>query len=318
MSTTQTALVWPIQLPMSAKMVLVSLADQANDEGFCWPSIESLSVRTCMCERAVQKALKALREMGLLRVVERGVSRRTNQYWLTVREWLAAQPKPAALGVDEPFQQAKAAAPEKALATLHQVHPEPGAPRTTCTHTPHQVHPNHQRTNTNTTPIPPAASPQGADGPSSVKASSSSGGEGSGRGPGEQAQAAGRKRKQVESLLGWLMRCKVDGVKPIPETDPVFAYCDRVGIGRDVLALHWAEFKRRRIDSGKGQRDWPRTFRSSVESNWYGLWFIRPDGDAQLTTRGEQARRAHAAEKEAAERQSGEGADQPKSEGDAN
>jgi hypothetical protein len=315
MSTTQTALVWPIQLPMSAKMVLVSLADQANDEGFCWPSIESLSVRTCMCERAVQKALRALEAMGLLQVVERGSSRRTNQYWLRVREWLAAQPKPAALEVDEPFQQAKAAAPEKAPATPHQVHPEPGAPRTTCTHTPHQVHPNHQRTNTNTTPIPPAASPQGADGPSDADPSSSQPDGDSAKGLGKSAGAPGRHRAQVESLLGWLMRCGVEGRKPIPEDDPVFAYADRVGIGREILALHWAEFKRRRLEAGKGQRDWPRTFRNSVEGNWYGLWFLRPDGEAQLTTRGEQARRAHAAAKEEAAAQRREA--QPKDEGDA-
>lgn len=303
---------------MSAKLVLVSLADQANDEGLCWPSIESLSTRTCLCERAVQKALKALREAGLVRVVERGSSRRTNQYWLTLREWLAAQPKPQALEAAEPFQQAKDAgqadAAQNTPDTPHGVHPAPGAPRTTCTHTPHGVHPNHQRTNTNTTPIPPALQ-QGAAGPVLVNPSPSQAGGGSGQGSGESSQPPGRKRQQVESLLGWLMRCGVEGRKPIPPEDPVFAYCDRVGIGRDVLALHWAEFKRRRMQAGKGQRDWPRTFRNSVEGNWYGLWFIRPDGDAQLTTRGEQARRAHAAEREEAERRAAAGNDQPNDEG---
>lgn len=313
MSNIQTALVWPIQLPQSQKFVLLSLADQANDEGLCWPSIESLSVRTCLCERAVQKALRALEAAGFLQVVERGARRRTNQYWLTVRDWLAKQPKPVALEAAEPFQPAKDEGEQNQPAIPHQVHPAPGSPRTTFTHTPHQVHPNHQRTNTNTTPIPPAASPQGADGPSTTLPSPPQGGGGSKKGS-EKAGDEGRKRAQVESLLGWLMRCGVEGRKPIPETDPVFAYCDRVGIGRDILALHWAEFKRRRLEGGKGQRDWPRTFRNSVESNWYGLWFLRPDGDAQLSTRGEQARRAHAAAKEeAAQRQQ----EQPKDQGDA-
>jgi len=309
-------LAWPIQLAMTQKLVLVSLADQANDEGLCWPSIESLSVRTCLCERAVQKALRALEAMGLLRVVERGSSRRTNQYWLTVRDWLAKQPKPPELEGGDPFSMAKAGEAEKPTSTPHHVHPAPHAPRTTCTPTPHTVHPNLQRTNTNTSPIPPDASLQGANAPSVVDPSPSSAGGGSKQGHEEKAVPAGRKRAQVECLKAWLARCKAEGKKPIPEDDPVFLYCDRVGIGREVLALHWAEFKRRRLEAGKGQRDWARTFRNSVEGNWYSLWYLRPEGEAQLTTRGEQARRAHATAKEEA----GQGqatADQPNDKGAA-
>jgi Helix-turn-helix domain len=54
------ALCWPLKLPLVAKSVLVSLADNANDDGFCWPSIDTISERTCASRRAVIEAIKAL------------------------------------------------------------------------------------------------------------------------------------------------------------------------------------------------------------------------------------------------------------------
>ena len=91
------------------------------------------------------------------------------------------------------------------------------------------------------------------------------------------------------TLKAWLGQCEAQQKVPIPPDDPVFGYCGAVGIGQDVLALHWREFKRRRCDVRKRQRSWPQTFRNSVEDNWFGLWFLKPGFDAQLTTKGQQA-----------------------------
>lgn len=56
---------WPLQgMSVSQKAVLVSLADQANDDGVCWPSVRSISLRTCLSERAVQDALSWLQTVG--------------------------------------------------------------------------------------------------------------------------------------------------------------------------------------------------------------------------------------------------------------
>ncbi len=107
--------------------------------------------------------------------------------------------------------------------------------------------------------------------------------------------------KPVLGLKAWLALCKAEGRQPIPETDAVFAYCDTVGIGRELLALHWLEFKRRRGDAKKRQADWPQTFRNSVADNWYRLWFIPAGGVAELTTLGRQAKALHdAAQRERA------------------
>lgn len=55
---------WEAQLPAPQKLLLVSLADQANDEGQCWPSIASLMRRTGLQERTIYKHLAELEQMG--------------------------------------------------------------------------------------------------------------------------------------------------------------------------------------------------------------------------------------------------------------
>lgn len=58
--------VWPMQMPMAAKAVYISLADNANDHGVCWPSIPTIAKRVCAAERTVFKAIKWLEENQLL------------------------------------------------------------------------------------------------------------------------------------------------------------------------------------------------------------------------------------------------------------
>ena len=63
---------WPLQgMSGPQKAVLISLADNANDEGVCWPSVARIAQRTCLAERTVQAAIKWLGTVGLLSVRER-------------------------------------------------------------------------------------------------------------------------------------------------------------------------------------------------------------------------------------------------------
>ncbi|WP_265350108.1 helix-turn-helix domain-containing protein [Stenotrophomonas maltophilia] len=58
---------WPLQgLSVTQKAVLISLADQANDEGVCWPAIATIGKRCCMSARAVRTAMDHLEVVGLL------------------------------------------------------------------------------------------------------------------------------------------------------------------------------------------------------------------------------------------------------------
>lgn len=67
--------VWPLVLPRTEKFVLLALADNANDEGVCWPSIATLCKKTCTSEREVQRAIAALDKSGQLsRIMRAGTS----------------------------------------------------------------------------------------------------------------------------------------------------------------------------------------------------------------------------------------------------
>lgn len=70
-STIVSAAVYPLQMPPVAKAVLVSMADNANDEGECWPSISTICMRTCYGKTAVIDAIKWLEQEGMI-VAERG------------------------------------------------------------------------------------------------------------------------------------------------------------------------------------------------------------------------------------------------------
>lgn len=67
MSTIITAECWKLQgLSVTQKVVLISLADQANDDGVCWPAVGTVAKRCCMSERAVRTAIDHLVAVGLI------------------------------------------------------------------------------------------------------------------------------------------------------------------------------------------------------------------------------------------------------------
>jgi hypothetical protein len=69
-------------LSSTQKLVLLSLADWANDEGLCWPSIERLAIKTSMAGRSVQRIIRDLESMGFVRRDE--VLGKGNRYWISI------------------------------------------------------------------------------------------------------------------------------------------------------------------------------------------------------------------------------------------
>jgi hypothetical protein len=55
---------WTVSLPASDKLVLLALADCANDEGRCWPGLATLCEKTGKCRRSLQESLRALDAAG--------------------------------------------------------------------------------------------------------------------------------------------------------------------------------------------------------------------------------------------------------------
>ena len=57
------------------RFVLLAIADYANDDGECWPSITGICRKTCMSERGVQTIIRRLEAQGWLDI-ETGKGRR--------------------------------------------------------------------------------------------------------------------------------------------------------------------------------------------------------------------------------------------------
>ena len=78
---------WSIKLPPTAKLVLLSLADIADDSGACWPSHPTLAAKCTLTSRTVRRVLIQLRAQELVFVEPRfksNGSRTSNRYRLPV------------------------------------------------------------------------------------------------------------------------------------------------------------------------------------------------------------------------------------------
>lgn len=101
MSVRVMSLVWAIELPDSQKIVLLALADSANDEGHCWPSMRSLVGKCSKGERTVQGVIKELVDAGHL--TRREVPGKGCNYTVHPRTDCAPQPsRPATNGGTPP------------------------------------------------------------------------------------------------------------------------------------------------------------------------------------------------------------------------
>ncbi len=130
------SLCWPLQgMSPAQKSVLISLSDNANDEGVCWPSIAKIGQRTCLADRTVQSAIRWLCSAGVLTVRER--MGRSTMYTITPATYAPPQEMPPANAAGIPPQ---------------QLHPTPAnaapPPRSSCTQ------------NRNRTAIEPSVEPQ--------------------------------------------------------------------------------------------------------------------------------------------------------------
>lgn len=76
---------WEQELPPPAKLILMALADAANEEGRCWPRIKTLATKCCVSGRTVQRVLREFETSGLVTVTRRfapGRGQTSNSYLL--------------------------------------------------------------------------------------------------------------------------------------------------------------------------------------------------------------------------------------------
>lgn len=77
---------WKVQCEPSQKLVLLALADHANDETWkCWPSLGHLHKKTGLNRRTVSRCIQSLVEQKLIGRINRG--RESTVYQLNVANW---------------------------------------------------------------------------------------------------------------------------------------------------------------------------------------------------------------------------------------
>ena len=84
------AMAWAVgqKLPSKDKFVLVMMANYADEDGKCWPSLNRLADDTSMSRSTVQLAIKGLEAAGILRIERReqdGVNL-PNHYYLELKK----------------------------------------------------------------------------------------------------------------------------------------------------------------------------------------------------------------------------------------
>jgi hypothetical protein len=98
------SLVWDDEsLNATDKIVMLSLADHADDEGFCYPSIARLERRTGLAKRTVQNAIQRLKTSGKLAVDLNAGRGHANLYRVTPAPASYAPPQQVHPAADAPL-----------------------------------------------------------------------------------------------------------------------------------------------------------------------------------------------------------------------
>jgi hypothetical protein len=83
---------WEIPLPHADKLLLIALADQANDEGWCWPSVATLGRKCGMEDRSIRRVIVRLVQGGHVSVQARAGT--SNNYLIHPKVPAVSTPDP--------------------------------------------------------------------------------------------------------------------------------------------------------------------------------------------------------------------------------
>lgn len=83
MSIKYMSAVWErADLTQSQTLVALAIADHADDEGHCYPSIDRIALKARIKRRQTQAVIRQLEDLGLLRVERHAGRRHANDFWI--------------------------------------------------------------------------------------------------------------------------------------------------------------------------------------------------------------------------------------------
>ena len=78
--------VFYLNVKPTRKLVLVALADNANDDGFCWPSQRLIALKASISERKCRDHLHALEQDGWVKIIPGRGPGRVSHYNIDVEK----------------------------------------------------------------------------------------------------------------------------------------------------------------------------------------------------------------------------------------
>lgn len=91
MSVRVMSVVWDSTVPAPQRLTLLALADRADEDGYCWPSVATLVQKCRSGESTIRRHLKELEELGVLRIVRR--TNKSSEYWIQLDRLRQATPR---------------------------------------------------------------------------------------------------------------------------------------------------------------------------------------------------------------------------------
>lgn len=254
----------------SELLALLALADWADDEGRCFPSIAAIAKKTRLSKSQTQRVVHGLIEAGFVAVEGNesgGAPGATRRYRILIGR-LTGSAHATGSANDTPTDRTSATGSADATGRTDAVdgsHPCGETGRTHATQT--VIEPS----------VPTKSGAQAAPTP---------------------PKAVRQKREEV-TLSAYLEACRAARIKPIPADHHIHQHCTDHGITSEMLQLAWLQFKRRHTTEtgfmSKRQKDWPGTFANHVKGRWgvIKLWhFGGESGMAEWTSEGLAFKRA--------------------------
>jgi hypothetical protein len=75
------------------RYVLLAIADNANDHGYCWPSVETIVEKCLISKSTVLRCLESLEHDGWLQINKKAVEYRGNSYQIVLEKLSFERPK---------------------------------------------------------------------------------------------------------------------------------------------------------------------------------------------------------------------------------
>lgn len=269
---------------------LVNLAEYANDEGFCWPSLDTLAARCRTTKRCVQRTLSTLVASEELKIFKgagppvRGGHLNLYQIQIDVllknkvvtemtEVWSYRTSLNGSCDGDEQ---------RKTRPIGHRGGVQNGMEVTSYRPSKPVIEQVIQQAIESAVHSPLALDSVGQQDqkpeiqPTNEEAL-----------PPPKAKRA-RKVSDAKTFSEWYAERKATGGKILEPDDPSRAYVKTLGLNGDFLEVAWSIFRDDHLISEKKQKSWPQTFLVYLRKGYLRPWFHK-DGVWRLTTAGKQA-----------------------------